>query len=57
MAKKKAAPGKRKRNRLTDLRCAWKHATPEQRREFVAWMFDSTLAPYEVAKGPYDAAS
>lgn len=26
---------KRKRNRLTDLRCAWKHATDEEREAFL----------------------
>jgi len=35
MAKKKAAPGKGKRNRLTDLRCAWKHATESERTRFL----------------------
>lgn len=31
-----------KRNRLTDLRCAWRHATQEERRAFFAWLFDPT---------------
>lgn len=32
---KRAAPGKGKRNRLTDLKCGWKHATEEERTAFL----------------------
>lgn len=32
----RAAPGKGKRNRLTDLRCAWRHASVAERAEFLA---------------------
>ena len=32
---KRAKPGKGKRSRLTDLRCAWRHASEEERAAFL----------------------
>lgn len=46
-----------KRNRLTDLKCGWKHGNDQERLEFLAWIASDEAAehwpPYVAREGSF----